>query len=214
MTDPRTSPAFVLLLALCPALSCAGPGSLTDPCGDGFGRADNGYCYLLADTAGDVDADTDADTDSDTDSDTDTDTDTDSDTDADTDTDTDSDTDSDTDTDAISVSGTLTYTGTIGSTPHCDVEAYDAAYVKSDGTVDHSGSPLVTTIIACPTTSGVPASWTTTFSPGSSTSIGMFGFIDADGSPSTPDPELGWSGNPFDVVPGGTYTGVDIVISQ
>ncbi|MBM4366160.1 MAG: hypothetical protein FJ102_08080 [Deltaproteobacteria bacterium] len=73
---------FALISPLLVLAACGG-GTATAPCGDGFGRADDGNCYLLdmgEDDTGDPDADADTDSDSDSDSDSDTDTDTDTDT--------------------------------------------------------------------------------------------------------------------------------------
>lgn len=96
---------YLLAALLLPAC-----GSEPDPCGDNFGRADDGNCYLLAtpDTGGDADTDTDADSDADADADSDADGDADSDTDTDTGKDTGTDTGKDSGTDTGHDSGTDT----------------------------------------------------------------------------------------------------------
>jgi hypothetical protein len=69
-------------------------------------------------------------------------------------------------------------------------------------------------MITCPTENGVAADWSVTLPIGTSTSVALWGFIDADGSPTTPEDaaEGAAGGNPFDVVDGGTYTDLVIVL--
>ncbi len=192
------------------ATGCVGGASDTGfvPCGEGYGRADNGNCYLLADTAGDSDTDADTDTDADADSDADTDTDAD----ADADTDTNPDTDSGSSESDIEVSGTFTFTGTISGTPACAVNVWDGSAIGTDGSVDHSQEALDTLIISCPSGSGQAVSYSGNLSVGDATNVGIIGFIDPDGSPETTEYEGGYAGNPFDVAPGGSYGDIELVL--
>jgi hypothetical protein len=175
-----------------------------------MGRADDGVCYPLAST----DSDADSDSDSDTDTDTDTDSDSDSDSDTDSDSDADSDTDSDSDADLpITVEGTLTITGTFQTGMVCAFTALDASSTPEG---EYEDLPLSFSPATCPTESGVPVSYSAALMIGSSTTkIGVFASVDADGSPSTTDDMFqgGSTANPFSVSANGTYTGIDLVIS-
>jgi hypothetical protein len=180
-------------------LSCA---ASPEPCGDGLGRADDGKCYPLAalDSAGDTESDSDTDTD------------TDSDTDSDTDADTDSDADADPGT-PITVMGNFSIAGTATTGAVCAVSAWDSAAILTGGKPDHFKQPLSTFPITCPAGSGASVSYTASLSIGTANrSIGIIGFVDPDGSPSTPDDTLegGSPLNPFDASPGQSYTGVDL----
>jgi hypothetical protein len=69
-------------------------------------------------------------------------------------------------------------------------------------------------VTTCPTTSGVAVPYSVSFSPGSSTSVGVFGQIDPDSSPSTANgTEAGYPTNPFAIVAGETYTGINLELT-
>ena len=62
---------------------------------------------------------------------------------------------------------------------------------------------------------GVPASYSASMSIGSAPlNVAIIGFIDPDGSPSTPDDTLegGSPANPFDATPGQSYNGIDLTL--
>ena len=161
-----------------------------EPCGDGLGRADDGKCYLLADSSADTGFTT---------------------------TETSTSTQTDTGTGVgtpITVEGLFTITSTVQSGANCAVSAWEASALLADGRPDHFKQALSTFSLICPTDS-TPTSYSASLTVGNgTTSIGIVGFVDPDGTPDTPNDtiEVGSPSNPFDATPGLTYTGVDLTL--
>jgi len=169
-------------------VGCAGP-----PCGEGFARADDGNCYPLADADGGVTVVVD---------------------------DTPTEDSGTTPTDTIDTPppvqllGSFAHAGpaTLTTASICFVALWDEAH-QSGGYPDPSlGSALATATVDCPLERETPVPFDEDMYLDHSARVGVFGGIDVDGDLGTVDFAAGGTtdGN-FDVEPGGSYSGLDIV---
>lgn len=172
-------------------LGCAGPG-----CDEGFAEAADGNCYPLAGNDGGVTVVDDTPTDTPTD-----------------DTGT-------TPTDTIDTPppvqllGSFAYAGpsTLDGMSICYVTLWDEADQTNGFPDPTKGEALALATVDCPTERDVPVPFDEDLYLPGPARVGAFGGIDLDGDLGTVDVAAGGTtdGN-FDVEPGGTYPGVDIV---
>ena len=115
----------------------------------------------------------------------------------------------------ITVTGYITNTGT-ADLADCTLSMWDDSALTGGGTGfdDTSFSAVGAELVSCPSPGGTVAySVSVSFDSASSGTIGAFLTVDENGDPSDGDFTEDYSGNPFSVVDGGTYTNINFDVA-